>query len=165
MGIKFSPCYGKRELFLKLAKDYVEELSAYDNTIRWDESAADVWMWDAEFILENNKIRGFIFSEIPLVGEDKPYLYIAEFYIVPEARKRGLGFEAVKAFMKRWDGDVFLYILNRNKPAKGFWTAVEQRLGWKRILEPEIRQERGCELRIFKQERESEDVSSGNEAE
>lgn len=149
MDIKFMPCYCGKEQFLKLAKDYIEELSMYDNTIKWDERAAEDWMWDTNFILENNKIRGFIFSEIPLIGKDKPYLYIAEFYIVPEARMRGLGFEAVKAFMKQWDGGVFLYVLNRNEPAKGFWTAVEQRLGWKRILEPEIRQESGCELRVF----------------
>lgn len=149
MKINFMPCHSGKELFLKLAKDYVEELSTYDNTIKWDEKAAEDWMWDTDFILENGKIRGFIFSEVPTIGANQMFLYIAEFYIVPEARMRGLGFEAVKAFMKHWDGDVFLYVLDRNKPAKGFWGTVEQRLGWKRIEDPRIRQESGCELRVF----------------
>lgn len=152
MEIRFMPCSDIKELYLKLAKDYVETLSKYDDAIRWDEAAFERMIWDADFIFEDSKACGFIIREYVELENGKKYLYIAEFYIMPEVRKCGLGFAAVEAYMKSWDGDVFLYVLDHNEPAKGFWDAVEQRLGWKRVERSEIRQEEGCELRIFARE-------------
>ena len=149
MSIEFLPCYHGKDLFMKLAKDYIEELRKFDSSIKWDERTVEDWVWDSNFIVESGKIRGFMFTEFPTICDGKDFLYIAEFYIVPESRMRGLGFSAVEAYTRSWDGNVFLYVLDRNEPAKGFWKTVEQRLGWKRVEEPEIRQENGCELRVF----------------
>ena len=49
----------------------------------------------------------------------------------------------------RGSKDVFFYVLNQNFEAKAFWGYIEREFGWKRTERPEIRQEDGCELRVF----------------
>ena len=147
--IDLVPCYSDRGLFLRLAKDYVETLAQYDPTIVWDETTWSGAIWDARFIVEDRTIQGFIITEEMKFKVYNDLLYIEEFYIVPEARNRGVGLAAIEATIEHWSGDVFLYILEHNFAAKGFWTAVERKLGWKRIERPELREERGCELCAF----------------
>ena len=149
MKIELVPCYLDRELFLRLAKDYIETLHKYDSSIIWDESAMSRTIWDAQFIMEDRTIQGFIISEDIKFTVYKDVKYIAEFYVAPEVRRRGVGKEAVKALLEHWDGDVFLYVLHENFEGRAFWSAVEQELGWRRIDRPEIRQEEGCELRVY----------------
>lgn len=153
MKIELVPCYLDRELFLRLAKDYIETLHKYDNAIIWDEDAMGRTIWDAQFIMEDRTIQGFIISEDVKFAVYKDVKYIAEFYVAPEARRRGVGIEAVKALLENWDGDVFLYILHGNFEGRAFWSAVEQKLGWIRIDRPEIRKEEGCELRVYETDR------------
>ena len=160
--VTFSPCFCNEELFVTLAKDYIEELAKYDCTIKWDEEAVRQWAWNSDFILEDGELSGFVYAECPTIKDDE-YLYIAEFYIIPKARRHGIGYEAVRMATEFWDGNIFLYILDRNETARNFWTTVEQRLGWKRIEEPEIIRESGCELRVF--EKEKGNVSGDNETE
>ena len=148
-NIDLVPCYSDRALFLRLYRDYVETLHEFDNEIIWDELSAASYMWHSKFIVEDRTIQGFVMTEEVKFKLYPDLLYIAEFYIVPEARKRGVGTAAVRAATEGWNGDVFLYILQHNFTARAFWTAVEKELGWKRIQRPEIRQERGCELRVF----------------
>jgi len=149
MNIDLVPCYTDRALFLRLAKDYIETLQKYDKAIVWDEVSMGHTIWNAKFIVEDRTIQGFVISEeVSFVVYDDA-MYIEEFYVVPEARKQGVGKQAVKRLLENWNGDVFLYILHGNFEARAFWGAVEQELGWRRIERPEIRQEEGCELRVF----------------
>ena len=148
--IDLVPCYSDRALYLSLAKDYIAELSTFDKKIIWDEQAILHLMWNAFFIMEDRTVQGFIVTEEVQFKVFEDLLYIEEFYIVPEARHRGLGVRAVKAAVSRWHGDVFLYILERNYAAQNFWLVVERELGWERIQRPEIRQEKGCELMVYK---------------
>ena len=146
------PCYADRNLYLRLAKDYVKTLQQYDSEIIWDERTWLDHLWDANFIMEERTVQGFVNSETVRFNLYPDALYIAELYVVPEARRRGVGMEAVKALVKNWHGDVFLYILEQNRQVRLFWNVVEQELGWKRISRPEIRQEEGCELMVYKTE-------------
>lgn len=147
--IELASCSMDRNLFLRMAKDYAETLAQYDSEIRWDESAWLSSIWRANFIMEDRTAQGFVMTEHVPFAVYADALCISEFYIVPEARKRRVGMEAVRTVTKDWSGDVFLYILDQNTPARFFWTAVEGELGWKRIQRPEIREERGCELRVY----------------
>lgn len=147
--IELVPAYGDRNLFMRLAKDYVETLRQYDDQIVFDEVSWMHYLWNADFIMEDRTVQGFVVTQEVPFNVFPDALYIAEFYVVPEARKRGAGLEAVKALMRFWAGDVFLYILNGNFTGKAFWLAVEHELGWRRIQRPEIREEKGCELRVF----------------
>ena len=147
--IELASCSMDRELFLRMAKDYVETLAQYDNEIQWDEAAWSKNAWAAQFIMEDRTAQGFIMTEVVPFSIFPSALYIAEFYVVPEARNRRVGMNAVKTATSSWDGDVFLYILDRNRPARFFLTDVEAELGWTRIERPEIKQEHGCELRVY----------------
>lgn len=149
MSVKLTPCALERELFLRMAEDYIATLREFDSTIRWDEPSWNHEAWHAKFIMEDRTVQGFVVTETVPFHLFPDALYIAEFYVVPEARRRDLGIEAVKAATEGWEGDVYLYILEKNTQAKLFWAAVEAELGWKRIERPEIRQEAGCELRVF----------------
>lgn len=149
MNIELVPAYTDRKLFMEMAKDYIQTLRQFDRKIIYDESTWQDAAWISSFILEDRTIQGFITKEEVQFKVFPDMLYIGEFYIVPEARKRGVGLNAVKVLMENWHDDVFLYILNGNFAAKAFWGAVEQKLGWKRISRPEVRQEENCELRVY----------------
>ena len=148
--VELTPSCMDRNLFMRMAKDYVDTLSQYDHEIKWDDMAWEQGMWYSQFIVEDRTVQGFIQTEIVPFNVFPSAFYIAEFYVVPEARHRHIGTEAVKAATRSWSGDVFLYILDKNVPARFFWTDVEAELGWKRIERPEIRKEPGCELRVYK---------------
>lgn len=139
---------------MKLAKEYVSDLQKYDDSIVWDEDTWERAVWDAWFIKEDRMVQGFVITEEISFRVYKKLLYIEEFYVVPEERMRGVGLAAAKKLSEMWNGDVFLYILDRNSGAKWFWTMVEQKLGWKRIERGEIKEERGCELRVYQTKQE-----------
>lgn len=148
--VELVPCSMDRDLFMRLAKDYVEELSQYDPEIKWDESVWSRSVWSTKFIMEDRTVQGFVMTEVTQFSVFPPALYIAEFYVVPDARKRHIGTDAVRVATAGWSGDVFLYMLDKNRAARFFWTDVEAELGWERIERPEIREESGCELRVYK---------------
>jgi len=152
MEVQLTPAYMDKTLFLRLAKDYVDTLSQYDRQIRWDELSWGGSLLKDEFIMEDRTVQGFVITETVQFDFYPPILYITELYVVPEARKRGVGLATVKELMKKWNGDVYLYILDRNTEARIFWNVVEAELGWKRINRSEIQQEEGCELRIYQTE-------------
>ena len=149
MKVELVPCYTYKALFLRLAKDYIETLKRYDKRIVWDEKSVSGWLWNSWFILEDRTIQGFVTTEEVDFKIYRGLLYISEFYVVPESRRRGVGLAAVKALMESWRGDVFLYVLHGNFAAALFWEIVSNRLGWKRIERPGIREEEGCELLVF----------------
>ena len=54
---------------------------------------------------------------------------IAEFYITPEARRRGLGAQALIALTRQHPGRLELGILEKNAPALAFWPKAIERAG------------------------------------
>lgn len=150
MDIKLVPAYLDRKLFLKLAKDYVKELSQYDDMIRWDEPSWIGIMWMADLIITGGITCGFAIKEVVQFDGCPDALYISEFYIIPEVRRNGTGTAAVSALTKDWDGDVFLYILADNFAAKAFWNAVKKNNEWEEISRSEIKKEPGCFLKVYR---------------
>lgn len=59
--------------------------------------------------------------------------YIQEFFILPKYQRKGYGTEAVRWIMDRGpvDGDISLYIVPKNKPAKAFWSKALEELGYR----------------------------------
>ena len=149
INIKLIPCHNDRAMYLCLAKEYVSILQKYEPGIVWEESIWDKGIWDANFIVDSGVNCGFVVSETVHFKGKRSLLYIEEFYIPKEEGRRHVGVEAVRKLVSGWDGDVFLYILDKNEDGKAFWSAVEEMLGWKRIERDDVRKEDGCELRIF----------------
>ena len=110
-------------------------------------------MWESVFIVEDRQIQGFICATIERFNIFPDALYIGEFFIVPEARQKGIGTEAVKKLIEmfEWSGDIFLYILHGNFVARAFWLSIEHEYDWKRINRPEIKEASNCELRVYQQ--------------
>ena len=149
MNIELTPAYMDRPLFLRLAKEYVETLAKFDREIRWDESAWSKAMWRAKLIMEDRTVQGFLIAEEERFDFYPPAFCISEFYIVPEARNRGVGTEAVKVATKGWDGDIFFYVQKSNIQALLFWTAVAEEMEWRKIERSEIDEEEGCRLMVY----------------
>lgn len=63
--------------------------------------------------------------------------YIQEFFILPEYQRKGYGAQAVRWIVERGpvDGDISLYIVPKNEPAKGFWSKTMGQLGYSDRLE------------------------------
>ena len=150
MSVELVPCHVERDMYMMLAKDYIDTLHGYDEKIIWDEQAASKWMWDARFIVDGGIMCGFIITEEVRFKNSPGLLYIAEMYVAEDERRRGVGIEAVRAAVEGWDGEVFLYILDKNEAGKSFWDAVERELGWERTTRAEVRLESGCELRVYR---------------
>lgn len=149
MAIELVPCHIDKPMYMLFAKDYINTLHGYDEEIIWDEHEAEKWIWDARFIVNDGVMCGFIITQEAKYKKAADLLYIAEMYVEEEERFHGVGIEAVRAAVDGWDGDVFLYILNGNADGRAFWDAVERELKWKRVNRADVRQERGCELRVY----------------
>ena len=89
--IELASCSMDRELFMRMARDYVEALSKYDSEIVWDEMTWSKAAWYAQFIVEDRTVQGFVITEINTFAVFPPAMCIAEFYVVPEARNRHIG--------------------------------------------------------------------------
>ncbi len=150
VNIEFVPCHKDRDFFLCLAKDYVDELGRYSDEIEWDESSWNKAMWDSDFIVDGGVLCGFVCKNEVFFKDKRNLLYIKEFFVSEEERHRGVGIEAVRRLVEPWDGDVCLYILDKNEVAKAFWNAVEKELDWKRTERPGMKELDGCELRIYR---------------
>ena len=152
MRVELVPCYTDKDWYLHLAKEYVDTMSRYSEEVKWDRDAWDRAVWDASFIVDGGILCGFVCSS-DIEYKNKPRLkIIEEIYVEKDERRRGVGTEAVRVLLEGFDGDVCVYILNRNQEAKEFWTAVEDKLGWIRTERKDIRRWDDSELRVFKNE-------------
>ena len=150
MNIEFVPCHKDRALFICLVKDYIGALKEFDERIVWDEGIWNDAIWDSLFIVDGGVMCGFVCMREINYRSKPRLLFIDEFYISPEERRRGVGMEAVRKITRNWSGDIGLYILNRNEIGKKFWEEAENRFGWIRTERSDIRKEEGCELRLFR---------------
>jgi predicted acetyltransferase len=150
MNVELVPCIKDRDFFIYLAQEYVKELQKYDDRIIWDEATWDRGIWDSLFIVDGGILCGFLCKKEIEFKNKPPLLFIDEFFISEDERRRRVGMEAVRRLVRDWRGDVGLYILDRNDGAKGFWKAVEKELKWVPVDRKEIREEEGCEPRVFR---------------
>ena len=119
-----------------MAKNYVAELSLFDDTIRWNENAwSETIPYTYMMRTDNNREPvGFVTVRV-LVRNDGPgALYIDEMYVAPEFRRKGIALDAVRVLVRNWDNNVCLHVLSGNEPAKSFWDCVEERLHWARVI-------------------------------
>lgn len=125
-------------LFKRLYIDYITELSQYSKRLREQPITPDE-IYDIEsnpllmryFLTDNsNSPIGFLllgFKENTQPGTD---WYIAEFYIIPKARKQGYGQKAVKEMLEQHPGRYCYFILKENRPAHSFWQKMKTAFNW-----------------------------------
>ena len=109
--------------------DYIHELLPYESFDRSDVSDEESWKMQFSdgtrhcWILRGNERVGFVFYRPVTIFER--YWEIVQFYIVPSARRRGIGTAAVKELTslvrkEEWADRIMYMVLKRN-PANAFW--------------------------------------------
>ena len=123
--------------FFKMAGPYHDELEPYvTDDVPWD---ADRWrsavlgdMEDREliWIVADGTRAGFavIRTTADWPNEERRIASIAEFYVLPEQRRRGIGRAAIEALLaehrRRDTALVEATILPLNEPARAFWAGL-----------------------------------------
>jgi predicted acetyltransferase len=119
----------ERPMLRSYLDEYLSELRRYGdvgvgypyfNAYWQDESR---WPYS---IHESGQLAGFAFvNSVSLSGRDTDFS-LAEFYIVPEARRRGIGRDAANVVLSAHRGTWELRVMCRNTPAQKFWpSAIE----------------------------------------
>ena len=114
------------ELYRGMYRPYIDELKSFGGGNGMSLDALEKYL-DAAFmklwaIESDGQDVGFILTEY--VSEKnlyRPMLYIAEFYVAPGFRRRGIGSEAFTELLATTSDPVFFVVLNGNTPAEAFW--------------------------------------------
>jgi len=122
-----------KPLLRELLSDYLTEFMQYGG------SGTDYPYFDAYWeqhdnrwpvlICRDGRCVGFAFVNTWSPSGRGTDFAIAEFYVVPEARGRGVGFEAAQAILKSRSGQWELSIMALNAPARKFWPKVIEAIG------------------------------------
>lgn len=120
--------YGKRTLMKKYFDEYLVELSAFDENIKFDDDGTPIYKWfefywnNARrypfFLLVDNEVAGICL--VREVGE-KAY-EIAEFYVVPKFRGGDNAMWFARQIASKFDGEIEFSTRHKNKRAIAFWT-------------------------------------------
>ncbi|GGD86052.1 GNAT family N-acetyltransferase [Paenibacillus nasutitermitis] len=116
------------------------ELYQYDMSLFEDNSENDVneyglfdykyldHYWTEEgrfpfFIMESGKLAGFVLVR-EIADSESPKVSVAEFFILRKYRERGMGKEVAHKVFEMFKGNWSVSWLEKNLPAKAFWTKV-----------------------------------------
>lgn len=109
---------------------YISELLPFEHDGRSDVSDEQSWLMQFaegcchDWIREDGKNVGFIFYG-PVEMEQR-YWEIAQFYVIPSSRRKGVGSRALDELLRvfrqsEWRADRLMYLVLRHNPAKAFW--------------------------------------------
>lgn len=153
MSIEAEPARNNVRTYMRMAKAYVEELSQYDAAIRYDSGAVRKEADDTLLFAKDGRFVGFVDAKIERLPDGQDVLYIAEFYIDPAFRRRGVGTEIMDAILNIWKGDMYLHVLHENETAKRFWEYIEHRFDFWRVYDSRklryLEQDPSCEVRML----------------
>jgi predicted acetyltransferase len=121
-------------LVASLLDDYLRELGNHREVPIGATDAASYRQLDAywsepgrhAFLIRcNHSVVGFAFIRDP-ISTGTAVHQVAEFYIAPQSRRRGLGRQAIRAIWARFPGQWELQVHCRNSAAIQFWTSCAQ---------------------------------------
>jgi predicted acetyltransferase len=77
------------------------------------------------FVMISGKLAGFVLvREITVAGDSSSKYSMAEFFILRKYRRQGIGKEVAYIVFKMFKGKWSVSWLNKNLPAKTFWTGI-----------------------------------------
>jgi len=121
-------------LIKSLLDAYLRELSSYrdiavDATMVVDYPYLHLYWSELErypFILRSSsELAGFALIR-QIAAQPATCMSVAEFYVVPDKRRQGLGRAAAQLLWKRFPGTWQLQVMKGNQPAMEFWRACIQ---------------------------------------
>jgi len=124
------------DAFFAMFAEYHAELDAFDAHAEdspWDAEtyrtsmAADMDGREISWVMVDGEVAGFlmvrVFPDWP--DESRDVASVAEFYVAPSHRRRGVGRAAIEALLadhrERGTFEVEAGVLARNEPARAFW--------------------------------------------
>lgn len=119
----------EKVLFEKMYRDYVAELSDYSPRIKSNpitgEGINDIYnnIFLMKFFVTNGagEYIGFLLVGFGGNTHTETDYYIAEFYIMPEHRRKGVATAAVKELLSLFPGKYCYHVLKKNITAHCFW--------------------------------------------
>lgn len=145
-------------LFKRMYRDYIAELSLYSTRLK-DEPVADKEM---DNILSNCLLmKMFIINEsgekvgFCLIGFGQnthplTSYYIAEFYVLPEYRRIGVGTKAVQDLFSLLPGTYCYHVLKNNVAAHRFWDQIKRDFCCKELFLDDVLDLKDCDFYSFK---------------
>ena len=121
------------ERYLEALSHYTEYDAPYSSIIARIEWEGMNHVHDDYLIILHGKAIGFFILGHWPNSFCRNDTYVIEFFIAPECQRKGYGSQAVGWItqMMPVDGDISLYILPKNEPAKHFWKdTLERGLGY-----------------------------------
>lgn len=112
-----------KEALTKLLHDYQMELLAEAGEYKYLTSYFTDSDRSAFFIYADDKVAGFVLVNKHTLIEDGAHS-VAEFYIIPGFRGRGVGERAAQLTFKRFPGKWEVAQMETNQPAIRFWRKV-----------------------------------------
>lgn len=113
----------------KLLDQYLQELSEYREIKVGATCAADYFYMDLYWmepgrhpflIFSNDQLAGFILVWVQS-NTESPLARVAEFFIIPEQRRKGVGRKAASKVFSLFPGHWELQVHSRNQAALAFW--------------------------------------------
>lgn len=129
---------GLRARRCALYDEYNAELSHYgavrghpEETKTWAESFMELpWRW-VDIYADDGRLAGFLILGFGLACHPECDVYIAETYLAPDHRGRGLMSAAVKDSLKKnFSRSVALDVLPKNELALAYWPELFREMGW-----------------------------------
>ena len=154
--MRFENITGSAPLFKEMFRNYTAELRGFEpkvppfdsgifrRSIRRNPSLFKYFITDP-----NEGIVGFIVLQKVVQIIRTPAWFIVDFYILPEHRGKGVGTAAFEHFLKAYKGDFFLYILEKNEPAREFWGSCIKRNELIEISRPDVPVPENCILKFL----------------
>jgi predicted acetyltransferase len=144
-----------RDTITRLLHDYLHELSNYRERAVGATNSAEYPYLDAYFseadrhaflIRHHERVVGFALIRGP--KSTGQVWEVAEFYIVPERRRTGVGSAAIRAIWRRFTGDWELQVHRRNTDAVHFWLSCVKKWAIQEPVIEEIESADGHRLQL-----------------
>ncbi|MBU1031389.1 GNAT family N-acetyltransferase [Patescibacteria group bacterium] len=133
MDIKIEQaCLNQKSTLEKLLREYLLELHSTDKEVSADikdYKYFDLYWIEQEripcLIYAEEKVAGFIFiNEYSVLEENKGAKAIAEFFILPEFRNKGIGEKVAFMVFNRFPGKWEITVMKENKAGLKFWDKI-----------------------------------------
>lgn len=112
-----------KEILSKLLHDYQMELLNEAGEYKYLPSYFTDSDRSAFFICANDKIAGFVLINTHTLIEENAHS-IAEFYVIPDFRRQGIGERAAELAFRQFPGKWEVSQMEANQPAIRFWRKV-----------------------------------------
>ena len=97
---------------------------------------------------KNSCIADFMSKSVAASEMAAPKTYIAELFVHPKHRHKGIATKVVKQILANNEGPVILEILNKNTVAKEFWARVMSDIGMEDVTSEYPTVENDCPLQV-----------------